>query len=158
MPWRPRVAVFYDHATGDRDPSDDTMERFDTLYGVPRFDFGPTSLYGPLTRSNIRSPGIQADAHPTRRLRTFFRYRAAWLDSARDFWTTARLWDPAGESGTFIGHQLEAAARWSILPGNFQLEGGLAHLWLGRFPERAPNSRPGLEDPTYLYLQFVLQL
>ena len=45
--------------------------------------------------------------------------------------------------------------RWSVLPGNVQIEGGYAHLFAGEFIDNAPNSnRQG--DSNYVYSQMVL--
>jgi len=36
--------------------------------------------------------------------------------------------DPSGNSGSFIGHQLEARVHWDVPPGNVRLEAGGAYL------------------------------
>src|SRR3546814_17349073 len=51
-PWSPRVSVEYDLASGDKRGRN--YGRFDSLYGPRRSDFGPTGIYGPLGRNNIR--------------------------------------------------------------------------------------------------------
>lgn len=62
--------------------------------------------------------------------------------------------DPSGESGSFVGQQIEMRIRWRILPANLLLELGYAHLFAGEFIGRAPNSNSG--DSNYVYTQFVL--
>jgi hypothetical protein len=157
-PWRPRIALIYDHATGDRDPLDDTMERFDTLFGARRFELGPTGIWGAFARSNIRSPAVRFDFHPNLKLTGYVAYRPAWLASARDIWTTTLIWDPTGRSGSFLGHQIDGAARWWIFGENLAIEGGFAYLWLGEFPKSAPNGTPGAGDPAYVYVQVLFQI
>ena len=46
-PWQPRVALQYDHASGDSN-NPNTFTRFDTLYGVRR-EYNPLALYGPIS-------------------------------------------------------------------------------------------------------------
>jgi hypothetical protein len=146
----PRLELSYDYASGDRDPKDGTNNRFDTLYGARRFDFGPTGIYGALARSNISSPGMRIEAKPTRDVRGFAGYRAVWLASSKDQFTTARLQDPTGRSGSFVGHQIEAQLQYNVLPGNLALEIGGAYLIHGKFLENAPNA-PHEGNTTYYY-------
>jgi hypothetical protein len=81
-----------------------------------------------------------------------FAYRGFWLASKKDAWTTSGVVDPAGDSGRFIGQQLEFSLRWDVLPGNLRLETGYAHLFAGNFIDDAPNSnREG--DSDYVYTQ-----
>jgi len=155
-PWRPRVALEYDYASGDEKSGDGKNGRFDTLFGARRFDFGPTGIYGPFARSNINTPGVRVQLRPQEQVTGFVAYRAYWLASDRDRWTTTGLVDPTGNSGSFLGHQLEFRIRWRPLPGNLQLEMGYAHLFDGEFIQQAPNS-PSQGDSNYVYTQAVLR-
>jgi hypothetical protein len=146
----PRLELSYDYASGDDDPTDTENNRFDTLYGSRRGDFGPTGIYGAFARTNINSPGLRFEAKPLQDLSAMVGYRAVWLASARDQYTTARLQDPTGNSGDFVGHQLEAQLQYNLLPGNLVLELGGAYLAHGEFLERAPNA-PNEGDTTYIY-------
>lgn len=146
----PRLELSYDYASGDDDPTDNENNRFDTLYGSRRGDFGPTGIYGALARSNINSPGLRLEARPLQKLSGMVGYHAVWLASARDQYTTARLQDPSGNSGDFVGHQLEAQLQYNLLPGNLVLEFGGAWLAHGPFLEHAPNA-PNEGDTTYIY-------
>jgi hypothetical protein len=150
----PRLELSYDYASGDDDPTDDENNRFDTLYGSRSFDYGPTGIYGALARSNISSPGLRLEAKPLRSVSGMFGYRAVWLASDRDQFTTARLQDRSGESGSFVGHQLEAQVQYQVWPGNLVLQFGGAHLFHGRFLEEAPNA-PAEGDSTCIYAAAV---
>jgi hypothetical protein len=156
LPWSPRVALQYDYASGDKDPTDDDNERFTTLYGARRFDFGPTGIYGPFARANINTPGIRLQLKPHARVTSFLAYRAYWLASKKDAWTTTGVQDPSGNSGSFIGSQIELRLRFQPLPGNLILEAGYAHLFAGGFIKKAPNaSHRG--DSNYVYSQATLR-
>ena len=148
-PMSPRVELSYDFASGDRDPADNRNNRFDTLYGARRFDFGPTGLYGAFARSNISTPGLRLEARPGS-VSGMLGYRAVWLASRRDQYTTARLQDPTGQSGSFLGHQIEAQVQYNVLPGNVAIELGGAHLFHGTFLKQVQNA-PAAEDMTYIY-------
>jgi hypothetical protein len=148
----PRLEASYDYASGDRDPNDNENNRYDTLYGARRFDYGPTGIYGPIARSNISSPGVRLEARPVQKMMGMFGYRAVWLASDRDQHTAGRLQDPSGDAGSFVGHQLEAQLVYQLRPGNLMLELGGARLFHGRFLEDAPNA-PAEGDTTYIYAQ-----
>jgi len=150
-PWSPTAAVLYDYASGDGRPGDDESNRFDTLFGARRFEYGPTGIYGAFARSNVQSPGYRLSAEPASGVDVMVTHRFYWLASDRDAWTTSGLRDPAGDAGSFVGHQLEARLRWDVAPGNLRLEIGGAHLFAGGFIDDAPNAT-GQGDTTYGYL------
>lgn len=154
-PWKTRLVVQYDYASGDSDPADDQNGRFETLFGARRFEFGPTGIFGPLARSNINSPGVRVEAKPGGRWQGFVGYRAAFLASSRDALLTAGLSDPTGASGNTIGHQFETRLRYKLLPGNVHLETGAAYLIDGRFLSDAPSASPD-SDTFYAYTQITL--
>lgn len=154
-PWSPRLAFQWDYATGDGDPDDGNNERFDTLFGARRFDFGPTSLYGAFARTNLHSPGLRLQVKPHARVSSFVAARTFWLASKSDAWTTSGLSDSTGSSGNHIGTQVEIRVRWDILPGNLLLESGYAHLFAGEYLDNAPGSN-GSRDTDYFYTQAVI--
>lgn len=151
-PWKPQLLFQYDYGSGDDNPNDGENERFDTLFGARRFDFGPTSIHGPFSRMNINTPGIRLKLSPTENIKTFIAYRGFWLDSNKDAWVTTGVRDVAGDSGDFIGHQIEMRVRWNVVPKNLRLEIGFAHLFDGEFMKSALNA-PDQGDVTYLYSQ-----
>lgn len=152
-PWQPRAALVYDEATGDDSPNDGENHRFDPLFGARRFEFGPTGLYGAVARSNLRSPGARLEVRPHARVDAFAAYRAVWLASATDAWTTSGLRDSSGGSGSFVGHQLEGRVRWQILPRNLAVEVGGAALARGRFATTVPGHKDAA--PLYGYVQLT---
>lgn len=155
IPWSPRLAFEYDYASGDHDPNDKKDQRFDTLYGARRFDFGPTGIYGTFARSNINTPGIRLAFSPHPDLQAFVAHRLYWLAEDKDAWTTANLRDKTGKTSSFIGQQIELAARWDI-NSSLNLETGWAHLFKGEFAKSAPNAPDGT-DLNYFYVQSLFR-
>lgn len=151
-PWSPRVAIEYDLASGDG--RGDGFNRFDSLYGPRRFDYGPTGIYGPLGRSNISSPGVRLEVKPDKRWDGFLFYRAAWLDSATDSFASTGVRDATGNSGKFGGHQIEGRARYWIVPKLLRLDAGGAVLFNGRFLKDAPNAS-GNGNTSYGYVDIT---
>jgi hypothetical protein len=154
-PGSPRLLFHYDYASGDREPRDDENQRFDTLFGGRRFEYGPSSIYGAFSRTNLNSPGVRLELRPGSRWTAFLDYRAVWLASDTDEWGGTGVRDPTGGSGSFVGQQLETRVRYRPFLGNVLLEAGFAHLFAGTFIDRAPNSNGG--DTSYVYTQLILE-
>ncbi len=151
---KPRIVLEYDFATGDADRNDDRNGRFETLFGARRFDYGPTGIYGPVARANIRSGGIRLQAKPHALVSGFASYRAFWLAEVADGWTTSGVRAAAGSDATFLGHQIEARVRVNALPGNVRIEPGVAQFFPGEFVDTAANANSP-SDTTMLYLQIA---
>ncbi len=152
-PWQPRLMFQYDYASGDKNPNDGNNGRYETLYGARRFEFGPTSIWGAFARANINSPGIRLKFKPLPGLTGFIAHRAYWLAEKKDTWVGSGLRDPNGQSGRYIGQQMEARLRWKAIPRLVTLETGWAHLFKGEFAKKAPGSPANKNDADYFYFQ-----
>ena len=146
--WSPRLVLQFDYASGDDDATDGDNNRFDTLFGARRFDFGPTSIYGPFARANLVSPGARIIFKPSPSTSGFIALRGYWLASEDDAWTTAGISNAPGESENYIGTQIEGSLRWEVVPGNIRLEAGGAYLFAGDLMDNA-----GKDDVNYLFSQ-----
>ncbi|MEM7517659.1 MAG: alginate export family protein, partial [Planctomycetota bacterium] len=149
---KPRLALQIDHATGDDDPNDGSNQRFDTLFGARRFEYGPTGIYGPFARSNLFSPGLRLQLQPAKNWKVMFASRMHYLASDRDAWTTAGLIDPTGNTNRYLGNLSEVRVRWEAKPKNIRVEVGIAQLTRGDFADDAPGANDE-GDATYGYLQ-----
>ena len=150
--WSPRLSLEYDRASGDKRGG--RYGRFDNLFGSRRSDFGPTSTFGALGRSNISSLGLRLEFAPDKRWDGFLHYNANWLDSASDSFATTGVRDPNGASGRFAGHELEARVRYWLLPDILRMDVGGAVLINGGFLEDAPNAN-GYGDPAFGYVELT---
>jgi Alginate export len=148
---RPTLLVQYDYASGDKDPNDTTIERFGALFGARRFDYGPTGIYGAISRSNIDTPGVRLTFAPKPRWQSMFAYRWLFLAEARDQWVGSGWSDPTGQSGRTIGKQLEGSFTWTAIENRLAVEPGFAHLELGRFAHQVQGAA-FRGDPLYFYL------
>jgi hypothetical protein len=155
VPWQPRLSIEYDYASGTKNPNGNTDQRFDTLYGTRRGDFGPTGIYGAFARSNINSPGYRLGFSPLNNVQASLSHRFFWLAQSKDAWTTANLQDKTGKSGDYLGQQLDLSARWDV-NSSLNLETGWTHLFKGQFARTAPNA-PNAQDIDYFYVQSLLR-
>ena len=148
--WSPRLALEYDRASGDKPGGH--YGRFDNLFGSRRGDFGPTSTFGALGRSNISSLGLRLEVEPSKRWDGFLHYSANWLDSRYDSFASTGVRDATGKAGSFAGHQIEARVRYWLVPKILRLDTGGAVLINGRFLDDAANAnRYG--NPAFGYME-----
>jgi len=162
MPWSPRLALEYDYASGDKNPNDNKDQRFDTLYGVRRDDFGPTGIYGAFSRANINSPGYRINVSPRSDVQVTLSHRVFWLAQATDCWGGATcsgssliLQDKTGHSGNNLGQQLNLSSRWDF-NSSLNFETGWSHLFKGSFAKNAPRA-PASVDVDYFYIESMLR-
>jgi hypothetical protein len=153
VPWQPRVSIAYDRASGDGD-NPATYNRFDTLFGARRAEYGPTSLFGAIGRANLNSPSLHIQATPDTRWDTLFSWRPLWLDSASDSFSSTGVRDRSGGSGRFAGHQIEARVRWWVVPNSLRADIGSAVLVKSDFLRLAPNGRDN-GDTKYGYFDLT---
>lgn len=138
--WKPRVAVEYDHASGDRTSGD--YGRFDTLFGMRRADLAPAGLYNALIRSNLVSLGARIEATPDKRTDLMASLRPFWLAARQDAFSFTGIRDTTGRSGSFAGTQLDGRVRHQ-LSRSLRLELDAVLFAKGDFLRTAPNAPPG---------------
>ena len=154
-PWQPRLSLEYYYASGDEDPTDLAFDQHERLFGSRRTDLNNTSIHGPLTPANLSAPGFRVQVTPNDRWDGWFQYHAASLASETDSWVIARLRDPTGQSGDFVGHALDARARYWVVPDSLRLELGGSGLIFGDFPKNVPGGPEG-DGTVFGYAQITL--
>lgn len=138
--WKPRIALEFDQASGDRPGG--RFGRFDPLLGMRRLDLAPSGLYNTISRTNLLSPGVRLEAVPSRRSELMVSLRSFWLAERRDAFSFSGVRDTTGGSGRFAGHQLDARYRYKVSE-HLRLEADIVLLAKGRFLREAPNAPPG---------------
>jgi hypothetical protein len=142
--WNPRLSVFMGYASGDRDPGDERSERFDRLFGFAR----PWSANDYYTWENLIAPKTRIEFEPHEKLAAEIGYGVFWLASDRDRWANAGLRDPLGESGSFMGHELDLRLRIRATP-RVNVTLGYAHYIPGQFTRNVGRS----EDSDFFYIE-----
>ena len=150
-PGTPRLQLQFDHASGDRDPTDDRNNRFSSLYGSRSFEFGPSGIHGAFARANLTTPGVRLTLAPGPGVRVTGSARGYWLASSGDEWTTAGIGNTGGRSIRHIGTQWEFIAAWDPVPGHARLEAGVVQLSAGELMRNV--AKP---DATYTFAQTSL--
>jgi hypothetical protein len=152
-PGAPRLAVEYDYVSGDKPGG--SYERFDTLFGMRRAELAPAGLYNAVGRANLSAPGVRFEIEPSSRWDAFAGYRALFLASETDAFSTTGVRDASGQSGDFAGHQLDTRIRYWLIPQKLRLESNAVYLAKGRFLKDAPNA-PAPSDTKYVVLDVTL--
>ena len=153
-PWSPRIALQYDHASGDKSLADLDNERFDPLFGDRSFEFGPTSIWGAISRTNLSSPGIRLEVKPDKASDAYVMARRIGLDSATDTFANSSVRDAAGLSGEEVGTQIEGRYRRWLVQDSVRLTLGAAVIMRGEFLEDAPNTT-GADDPLFGFTELT---
>lgn len=151
-PWAPRLAAEYYYASGDSDPIDDAFDQYERLFGSRRTDLNNTSIHGPFTPANLSSPGMRLSGKPSATTDFWVRIGATSLASATDSWVVARLRDPNGQSGRFLGWSVDGRARWRPGAGRLEIEAGASVLTSGQFQDTVPGG-PRPDHTLFAYLQ-----
>lgn len=150
--WSPRLSLSYSRASGDGRAR--SYGRFDTLYGARVFEYGPSSLYGPIGRANLSSPEARLEVAPSKRWDGYFAVRPLWLENATDAFAATGLRDPGGASGRYAGTQVDLRLRHWLKPGRVRLAAGAAVLVKGGFLRNAPRA-PDNGDTRYGFAEIT---
>lgn len=132
------VRAEIDAASGDDDNTDDAIRAFDSLYGLRRFDFGPTDVYQTFPRSNILAPGLRGVTKLNNANTIMLGYKGLWLQKVAE-----------GQEG-FLGHQVEFRWRYQA-SAPLRLELGGAYLAKGEALETGAYP----DNSMYAYTGFM---
>ena len=142
--WKPRLSFSTAYASGDRDADDGRSERFDRLFQAGH----PYSTSDLFSWQNMISPKLRLQLRPLDEVRIEGSYGAYWLASDSDAWVRVGRRDPAGNSGDFVGQELELRVRWKLDP-RVEIETGYSHFFPGGFVE----STGPAGDTDFFYVQ-----
>ena len=146
-----KVEGLFDIATGDSNPNDGQNNRFDSLFGVPRFEFGPTGIFRSFTRANIISPGLRLTGNVVDDWQVQLTQRPYYLESKTDAWTTTGFRDDTGSSGRHVADVTEIRVRKPLLNGGARFEFGGAYLAMKEFAKDEGDGK----DSIYTYAQIT---
>ncbi len=131
-----RVLFEFDYGSGDDLATPQRQERYNSLFGVSAFAYGPTGFYGVFNFSNTISPGLRASFNPIENLNIMASYRHFWLADNRDSLGRTGLRDISGNTDSYMGQHFELRARWDLFPENLRVEVGSVIYQPKGFQER----------------------
>ncbi|MDP1559284.1 MAG: alginate export family protein [Nitrosomonas sp.] len=118
--WKPRLSAFYGFVSGDRNPNDNTDNRFDRFFGFAR----PWSPDDYLVMENVKAPKLVFEFSPHKDVSIDGGYSWFWLTSDTDRFNnllsvstpSAFNRDATGQSGDFIGQSINARINYKLAP------------------------------------------
>ena len=137
--WKPRLALWFNYASGDQDATDGRHERFDPLFGATYAFYGYSSYFA---WQNMINPALRLSFAPAQNFRCEIMHRAFWLASDTDAWVRGLRRDRTGTGGDFIGQETDIRLVWQ-LGKNFDLDLAYSHFWPGGFVASTGAAPPG---------------
>jgi hypothetical protein len=150
VPTKPQFWVYYEYASGDKNPGNGEVRTFNQLFPFGHYYFGGTDNIG---RQNIHDLNAQFVFYPTHWITCLAQYHILSLDSAFDALYNsggnAIRRDPTGKAGTDVGDLLDLVVNFH-LDKHTDIFVQLCHLYSGTFIKK---TGPG-GDVNTLFLQF----
>lgn len=150
-PWKPKVTLLANWASGDNRVGDNEINTFSPYYGASHYGYGTMDLF---RLTNLREIALTGSISPTTSVRVLLEAHQYWLDSESDAWNTAIgttfgrnvAGDWAREAGTEFDITLyyKPNKRWA-----FEL--GAAHF----IPGEAARDRGRDDSANFVFLQTV---
>lgn len=150
-PWKPRISAAYGYASGDKIADDDKNERFERFFGFAR----PWSGNDYVIFENFHIPKARVEVQPIKGLRIDATYSAWWLASDTDRVANFNLRDPSGQSGDFVGQELDFRARYPIL-SRVDVTFGYARFNIGNFVRNTTAGTDRGRDTNFFYIEVLI--
>ncbi len=153
LPWKPRLGLEYDFASGDGDPDDGERGGFDDLYGLRHSVLGIADYTG---RSNLHDFVAQAAVKPLQGLTIGADYHYYLLAEKKDAWRACDLsavrQDPTGGSGDRLGSEVDLQASYKLK--NLDLAAGGAYFMAGDYVKTTTGRD---RDAAWLFLSAAVR-
>jgi len=153
LPWKPRLGIEADWASGDKDPTDGKHGTFDPLFPFQHYYQGFADIFafkngrdlmGSIKVAPTETLSVQADVH------------GFWLVEERDAWYNAAggvtRRDATGNSDSRVGTEVDLHAR--LAAGKWvKFWGGWSHFFPGGFVKDTPGTDRGMD---WFFLQMTV--
>lgn len=153
VPWKPRLGIGVDYASGDADPSDGKHQTFNQLFPLGHAYLGYIDF---VARQNVWAGSVNLTVKPREDVTARLAYHAFWLAENSDGLYNAGgalvRRDPTGRSSHDVGQELDLTISWQI-DVHSSILFGYSHFWNGDF-----INETGLgDDADFIYLQYEIK-
>jgi hypothetical protein len=151
--WKPKLALEYNQATGDKDSSDSTNNTFIPLYQSTHDPYGLMDFF---RWQNMREVAASLSLFVTNKLKIIPQVNFFWLMSTNDSWyssTGAALrTDRSGLRSHYVGQEVSLRASYEVNK-NIKLESGYAHFFSGGYVKDSGAN----DDADWVYMQMAFK-
>jgi hypothetical protein len=148
-PYKTRLGLMYDYASGDSSPTDSTHGTFNHLFPLGHAWLGYLDVVG---RSNIHAIKAQVKVHPSKKVTAWVDFHTFYADQDQDALYSAGgvpiRPNPTGASSQFIGHEIDIAMK-VVLDVHTEALVGYSHMWPGGFVQSTGSA----DEPDFFYGQ-----
>jgi hypothetical protein len=149
----PRVFAEYNHASGDRNPTDGRRGTFDQLYPTGHDKLGLADQVG---WRNVENGRAGLELKPTKKLSMSGSYHSWWLANAHDGLYSASGALVArvanGSAGRYVGQEADIQSTYPLTT-QMQLGVGYAHIFPGTFLKKTTPGKP--YDFSYVMVTYL---
>jgi hypothetical protein len=136
--WHPRFFGEYNYATGDNNPTDNTVQTFDVIYPSTHLKWGETDQVGWRNIHDVRA-GIEIA--PSRNWTASANYHSYWLANVHDGLYAGNgsaviVRVAAGTAGRWVGQEADVQGSYKFSNG-IEVGSGIGHIFPGTFIKRA---------------------
>jgi hypothetical protein len=148
-PWKPKVSVSYDQASGDKDPNDGASNTFIPAYQSTHDPYGLMDYF---RWQNIRNPELRVTFSPTGKFRFTSQVDFFWLERKSDSWYNSSgskvRTKTSGDRSAYVGSEISLRLYYDFTK-NIKGEAGYAHFFPGGFVrDTGPD-----DDADWVYAQ-----
>jgi Alginate export len=152
----PTLWLYYDYASGDRNPNHGTFSTFNQLFPFGHYYLGWLDVVG---RQNIHDLNLHMFLYPTPWITFWAQYHHFWLDQSRDALYNAAgvafRRDPTGNAGHDVGSEMDLILNFHIGPHSDILT-GYSKLWGGDFLEKTASKTRAVDSDMF-YVQYTFR-
>ncbi|MBI3316438.1 MAG: alginate export family protein [Candidatus Omnitrophica bacterium] len=151
LPWTPRIYGEYNHASGDRNPTDGKSQTFDNLFPTNHNKYGFMDF---LSLKNMNDFMVGTSVKPHTRLQLSSDFHWFLLDAKESAWFNAAggtFRAPNANADTQLGEELDLLGTYKLTE-HLNLMLGYSHFFAGPFAKDTGAH----DDANFLYTQTVL--
>ena len=132
-PWKPRVGIEYNYATGDSNPTDGDVETFQNLFPTNHKFYGYMDVFA---WQNLHNAAVSLSAMPSKKLKAQLDYHMFWIADTSDGWYRANgttLVRPINSmADSYAGSEVDLTFIYKHSK-NLTLQAGYSHFFAGDY-------------------------
>jgi hypothetical protein len=150
----PTLWLYYDYASGDKNPNAGNFTTFNQLFPFGHYYFGWADV---VARQNVHDVSASLHLYPAKWLTLWLQYHNFWLDSSKDALYSAGgvalRRDPTGRAGNFVGNEVDVILNFHLSKRTDFLV-AYSYLFAGEFLRNTQPPGTGSADVSSLYMIF----